>query len=172
MPLPLMHSLSKTIMQYILVNPEKRVKCRSRSYTLCCSINLNSKCWPVIFCCRPETDELGPWKTLHVVHPVNIWVWVTCEYLESTRQHLHISISIILLYYQSTLIQARLVQHYSWFCWKWNSRRLKNCSGAQHELVFQTQQDWLSPVYSGRLQYVCWNSFYTDTPVHWCTIRS
>ena len=33
------------------------------------------------------------------------------------------------------------------------------------------QQDWLSPVYSGRLQCICWNSFYTDTPVHWCTIR-
>ena len=25
--------------------------------------------------------------------------------------------------------------------------------------------------YSGRLQYICWNSFYADTPVHWCTIR-
>ena len=33
------------------------------------------------------------------------------------------------------------------------------------------KQDWLSPVYSGRLQYICWNLLYTDTPVHWCTIR-
>ena len=33
------------------------------------------------------------------------------------------------------------------------------------------KQDWLSPVYSGCLQYICRNSFYTDTPLHWCTIR-
>ena len=36
---------------------------------------------------------------------------------------------------------------------------------------FSNQQDWLSPVYSGRLQYICRNSFYTYTPLHWCTIR-
>ena len=31
---------------------------------------------------------------------------------------------------------------------------------------YLTQQDWLSLVYSGRLQYICCNSFYTTTPVH------
>ena len=33
------------------------------------------------------------------------------------------------------------------------------------------KQDWLSPVYSGHLQHIRWNSFYSDTPGHWCTIR-
>ena len=28
------------------------------------------------------------------------------------------------------------------------------------------EQDWLSPVYSGRLQHIRCNSLYSDTPVH------
>ena len=50
--------------------------------TLRCSINLNPKSWPLVGCCRPETDELGPWKTLHVVLLDSISVFVTCEYLK------------------------------------------------------------------------------------------
>ena len=31
-------------------------------------------------------------------------------------------------------------------------------------------QDWDSPAYSGRLEYICWNSLQIPIPVNWCTI--
>ena len=51
--------------------------------------------------------------------------------------------------------------------------------------LFLVEQDWRSPVYSGRFEYICWYSLYSPhfcihfsslsyswapNPVHWCTI--
>ena len=52
---------------------------------------------------------------------------------------------------------------------QWKINKEKNDGDFIFNTRFKKKQDWLSPVYSGRLVHLL--KFILHTPAHWCIIR-